>query len=683
MKSFKIANFRLFNEEGAKVNFKPITILTGTNSSGKSSFVKSMILMQNYFDAVMKEPAHNPAAVQLDFTDPRLKMSGFDEALNYACDRDCPIIFSMDASSNYAPFPFTLEYAFVASKVSKTKGELQSIKLFYSDELLVEAQNVNGRLAFTHIGVKGILLKAFTYFIKGKLFQQGMRFDENTDEIIGSISPSGEDISDWSKYNSIFYSKQRFNEINGGKGEADLAVAIKKYDENGILMYIPVMETLNGLTKPEAIEAIMGAPVYDESQFSEIKGKIISGYEKSDIVSFVDYFRSLEDEEFSSFFVKCQMDGTLFGGDYISNMLGGCLSAYYHHDDNYGFEVLNDIPDIQGSEFARICKFFLAWEMGISQKSDNFVELSKIYVGFGSDEYVLSCRCILASAYEDYLKNFLGEILISTSFRNMVTAGNSFTPVQRLYSFEDRSSFVNTVKRFCTLSNTILLNQKSEKEDKSDIFAFGYDGTVEYKPCTFIDKWLKEFGIASHLVVDDDNDGLGFKMFLQKEGSDRLVSIADQGHGITQLITILMQIECAIMSGKIEEARGFDAYEKSTIAHPSDTILTIEEPEVSLHPSMQSKLALMFEDASKFGINFIIETHSEYLVRKTQVIVSSMEDKSKNPFCIYYFCSDGISYELEYTNTGGFVRQFGPGFFDEARGLAMEVINNSNLITEE
>jgi AAA15 family ATPase/GTPase len=41
LKSFGIENFRVFKEK-TEFEFAPITVLTGTNSSGKSSLVRAM-----------------------------------------------------------------------------------------------------------------------------------------------------------------------------------------------------------------------------------------------------------------------------------------------------------------------------------------------------------------------------------------------------------------------------------------------------------------------------------------------------------------------------------------------------------------------------------------------------------------------------------------------------------------
>ena len=40
-----IKNFRIFDEKGAEIHLRPLTVLTGCNSSGKSSIVKALILL--------------------------------------------------------------------------------------------------------------------------------------------------------------------------------------------------------------------------------------------------------------------------------------------------------------------------------------------------------------------------------------------------------------------------------------------------------------------------------------------------------------------------------------------------------------------------------------------------------------------------------------------------------------
>ena len=52
---FTVKNFRSFDEEGATFEIAPITLLTGCNSSGKSSLVKSMVLLSKLIAWQMKD----------------------------------------------------------------------------------------------------------------------------------------------------------------------------------------------------------------------------------------------------------------------------------------------------------------------------------------------------------------------------------------------------------------------------------------------------------------------------------------------------------------------------------------------------------------------------------------------------------------------------------------------------
>ena len=77
----------------------------------------------------------------------------------------------------------------------------------------------------------------------------------------------------------------------------------------------------------------------------------------------------------------------------------------------------------------------------------------------------------------------------------------------------------------------------------------------------------------------------------------------------------------------------------------------------------------------------VVETHSEYLVRRTQVLVSQMnfsedEMEVKNPFKVYYFPEEGVPYDMSYLPSGQFEEAFGEGFFDEAGKWTRELIRN-------
>ena len=61
---YKIKNFRVFDSEGAEIKLNPLTFLTGCNSSGKSSIVKSLLLLCDYLSQ-LKEDKENGKEVKL------------------------------------------------------------------------------------------------------------------------------------------------------------------------------------------------------------------------------------------------------------------------------------------------------------------------------------------------------------------------------------------------------------------------------------------------------------------------------------------------------------------------------------------------------------------------------------------------------------------------------------------
>jgi predicted ATPase len=139
--------------------------------------------------------------------------------------------------------------------------------------------------------------------------------------------------------------------------------------------------------------------------------------------------------------------------------------------------------------------------------------------------------------------------------------------------------------------------------------------------------------------------------------------LVDEGFGITKLIATLINIEYAILT--------------------SDSNIAIEEPENHLHPKYQSLLAEMFVDAHKnYGINFIIETHSEYLIRKLQTLVAKKELKPNEVSLQYVYDASPENRpkgephvkNIAIRPDGTLQEPFGPGFFDEADNLAMDLL---------
>jgi len=81
------------------------------------------------------------------------------------------------------------------------------------------------------------------------------------------------------------------------------------------------------------------------------------------------------------------------------------------------------------------------------------------------------------------------------------------------------------------------------------------------------------------------------------------------------------------------------------------------------------------------GMQFIVETHSEYLIRKLQYLVVKGEEKPEN-IVIYYFDDPDEEKrqgrpqvkKITIQDDGNLSDDFGPGFFDEVARWELELL---------
>ena len=220
------------------------------------------------------------------------------------------------------------------------------------------------------------------------------------------------------------------------------------------------------------------------------------------------------------------------------------------------------------------------------------------------------------------------------------------------------------------VTQTIIYSAKDTNDYLSrTIHEFSSDKSVKYKH-DFIVKWMQEFGIGKDYAINSVGGEAHLVKIINADGE--CVNLADKGMGSIQLMVLLFRLAISLPEsgrhGSVPGRRG--------------TIVIVEEPEQNLHPMLQSKLAdLFYELHATYGFRFIIETHSEYLVRRSQVIVGERyktqeELGAKNPFKVYYFPSEGVPYDMKYSLGGMFEKKFGDGFMNEAGKLHMAVLSN-------
>lgn len=256
-------------------------------------------------------------------------------------------------------------------------------------------------------------------------------------------------------------------------------------------------------------------------------------------------------------------------------------------------------------------------------------------------------------------------------FTNFVSIFISNLDEQLTSSFKDTNlNFIPSIRSIP--SRIISRNNPTNYLEKNAIegvkIVQGFRDPQSNKKIKVFRKWLKEFDISEDVeILPIEATGLNtIKLVINGQKRD----LVDVGFGYSQLLPII--IECTLLND----------YAIGTIGDlgSESGILIIEEPETNLHPALQSKLADFFVEVRRdFGLQLIIETHSEYLIRRMQYLVGTKKLCHKDAN-IYYFNKpkhlkddDKQVFRINFKENGLLDKDFGPGFTDESDRLALDL----------
>jgi AAA15 family ATPase/GTPase len=176
-----------------------------------------------------------------------------------------------------------------------------------------------------------------------------------------------------------------------------------------------------------------------------------------------------------------------------------------------------------------------------------------------------------------------------------------------------------------------------------------------------VDKWLNYLGFEGSIRVKPETEGLGYIMeFIPSSRSTLPVNVYHVGTGVSQVLPIL--ITCLL-------------------AEPGSTLI-FEQPELHLHPRVQSRLADFFLSMALLGKQCIIETHSEYLIyalryRISESLLKHDETIQKAVKLLFFDKKNGKSefQEIE-VNKYGEISAWPDGFFDERKILSDKIMDS-------
>ena len=157
-------------------------------------------------------------------------------------------------------------------------------------------------------------------------------------------------------------------------------------------------------------------------------------------------------------------------------------------------------------------------------------------------------------------------------------------------------------------------------------------------------------------------------MTVQISGANRSHDLTHVGVGVSQVLPILVA---------------------SLISEP-DTTLIFEQPELHLHPKVQTLLGDFLLSLTQLGKQCILETHSEYLINRIRFRIAAASDQNlwKEAVKVYFVerpAADSQFREVEI-NEYGAILDWPEGFFDqsqqEAEAILMASVKKHRLQSE-
>jgi predicted ATPase len=583
-----LENFRLFKEM-TEFDLAPITLLTGVNNSGKSSLIKSLLLLKDSFKDSKK-------LSKLLFSENKQNLGTFTESINDQNKEKEFIKFRIKLPINFFDDEFYVDLEYVPHSTFRENGDLISFRISNKDnrELILFHSLLN--LRGLEKKVRGIVidktnsklnsLKVDINFFADLIadYKNSKYKPDNSDNLAQDIAASKDMVSEvnlvdefWSTPWNQEELKEEFENYKIAQNSAFNYFFTSQGNES-------VLNELEGINVNEPLLVIIdsnGKEIIPDTQILEsLQSRISSLAEEDHVIGY-----QLVDEPKTT------------------------LDWYLYFDLVSSFNIRLNLNDS--------CKI-------ITSKFGYFV-------------------------FNTFLKNYIEKSFseIKNHFTNINSLSSLRANTERLYYNTSEIVDINSI--IIQFIEANILRNKLIKE--------------------FINNSLKLFNIGDQISIER-HQGVASEIFIHKGNKKKL--LADLGFGFTQLLPIIMKVAIiAVENMKLED-------NSPAIFNPS--VLLLEEPESNLHPSYQSKLADLIVDAArKFNIQFIIETHSEYLIRKFQYLTAQKELRSKD-ICIYYFHepnsvpqAEKQVRKIEIQDDGILSNEFGSGFFDEADNLATQL----------
>ena len=584
IKLLKVENFKCIRKMSEPLKMAPLTILCGTNSSGKSTIIQPLLLL--------KQSLNDGEKARIELNGDHINLNNFES------------IKSWGSEDNFITFEFRLddkvgcevEFGYFPNmkkitEEDKEKPYLLNLKIFCDENIPSNTiyESPSDRIIFTRKKDKKNKLVEYELFIgepdeENNIVNSGAFVFENN--FIGflpdvnkprSMLPIPCIIDDLSRILSTSrYQNEYVNAVENKQFLLNDSWGVKNIDMSRVIF----SENERNITYGEYIELLM-------KEFNN------SDYKTS-------YFN-----------LKDNGEKWLMIGYFIKKVK---IDPKY----KYLKIILIDIP------FQELWKKYI-------EKINNFLNNFYFIGPLRKDPHVVSTE---------------------NKTRSQVLPDGSNLPY---YFFRNKTKKIEYIPNEY-INNNIFIDMNREQ----DLIKKSVKKSLE----DAVNDWVKYLGIAEKIKVEKINSIIKIikvKPFNSNENIE-FNDLSGVSTGVSQVLPIIVQC----------------------LAADSGSTIFIQQPELHLHPKVQSRLADFFIAMSLSGRQCIIETHSEHLINRLRLRTcqSLLNDNSiiKDNSMIYYFDKENTNTKVMPIEINEYADYsiWPDGFFDEHQSNSDNILDTIN-----
>lgn len=621
LRGLGLKNFRVFKDE-AHFDFAPITVLTGANNSGKSSLFKALMLLRDNF-------GHNRFATSFDFKGEGHSLASFAKAkCNFSEEKEMG--FEIDLGDN------------LKIKIRNTENDLTFLSIHYNGLLFLHDRTR------TYINMKDICngtifpdVKFEGDILDKTVLENFLQNEPNKDVFYKDLEEALIDFSSNINLRYLSEANDKYRRGYGNSFQGDMSELLDNILGNERkIMYQGLLNVLE--ENNIGLMAITSQDFYD---FVQDRYQYMNMLLKMDINGFSNILKD-------SFLVHKLQNNInqperiyLFSNkNQFFNNFHKEISTKDYRFISYWLKKLNIADEVQIKPIKDIaCEVFLI---------KNGIETDLVDVGYGVSQILPILLQI----------GFLEKRFIHDDEMNITLA---YSPTEyEYYEDEDGQIDVNSYGGY----NKSYPHDWYFDRGKFPYFTFNHKknilGELPMKAKAMF------FGtFAPNAVIRTIYETYPFYDFK----TSKIIDTTNE-----ELIANCKKL--ATEEEKLAYLREHGNKYDVPLQNPNAQIFYLEEPETNLHPKLQSLVADILVDACRaFNVQFIVETHSEYFIRKLQYLVGKKEIEPTDVSLYYLYAPDEVPQgrkQVEKINVnpdGSLDNDFGKGFFDEAGTLSLEL----------